>query len=106
MAAERTVPPLTPAQEAYLTDVFRARSGDGAVDGGLERVVKMAQTAALVHNATSLAEIRPDLADEEVAVDPDRTKRRLVRTLIRPTGPRRRLNQVQYVVQRERLGLN
>lgn len=94
--------------EAFLADVARARSTDGSVAGGLERVVRMAQTAALVHEADSLGAIRPDLLDEDPeykAAVQARRKARVVAALIRPTGPVRRLSKVGVVVRREQLGL-
>lgn len=95
----------TGREETLLEGVARTRSTDGSVNGGLERVVRMAQSAALVHEAQSLAEIRPDLADEEQFVDPERRTRMLTAALIRPTGPRMRLSKIGVVVQRINLGL-
>ncbi len=92
---------------SYLADIARARGTDGAVPGGLERVVKMATAAARAHEAKTLGDIRPDLADEDVDFHANSVleKRRLMRALIRPTGPVSRLSKVGVVVRRMNLGL-
>ena len=86
----------------FLADVARARANDGSRDGGLERVVRMAQSAAVMHEATSLAQIRPDLADEEPTVD---LRVRPI-DLVRPSGPVRRLSRLGIVKRRIDLGLD
>jgi hypothetical protein len=93
--------PLSPVD---LEAIAHARATDGNTPGGLERVVRAAQAAARAHQATNLAELRPDLADE----DPDFTvpKAAVIRSLIRPVGPRFRLTKVGVVRTRQRLGLS
>lgn len=80
------------------------KARDGNSPGGLERVVRMAQAAARLHQAENLADLRPDLAEEDPSFEVP--KQSILRALIRPTGPRFRLSKIGVVVKREQIGLD
>ncbi len=95
--------------DAELAEIAHTRATDGNSAGGLERVVRMAQAAAVTHSALSLAEIRPDLADEDPEMDAAQrraVKGRLLAALIRNSGPVHRLSRVGIVKRRIDLGLS
>jgi hypothetical protein len=92
---------------SFLAEVARARETDGNRAGGLERVVRMAQSAALVHEAQSLGAIRPDLVDEEPMQRTAAGQRaRVLSRLIRPTGPVFRRSPIGVAITREQIGLD
>jgi hypothetical protein len=101
-AAIRALPEMLQPMAREMVAAGRA----GTPDAGLLRVVGMSRDADRVQGAQSLADIRPDLADEERFVDPERKTRLLKHALIRPTGPRRRLSPLEVVLQRSRVGLD